>query len=622
MPTSAPRPLTAAQAGMLQRAFGLLQSQRPREALPIARRLASEALQAPDAHQLLAMCLAETGDSRAAEAAFRRALELAPDHPLILSNFAAMLRKAGRAAESLPMAQRIVELSPASTKSWIDLGNAALAAGDAPRAMAAARQALRLEPGAGAAWLLLGHAARRLEDQETAEAAFGEAVRLQPALRPGWIGLGMAQRHAGRPDDAVASLERAVRASVSGPEVVDALVGALLDAGRIGEAMALARDLVREHPDFVPGLVTLANLLWEYQPRQQPGADPADLFRAAIARQPGHAAMRMAFARFLLSTRAPEEALEQIRGLRAHADRAPLALMEAAALDMLGRAEAAGELHARLHASAEGRSPAFLNAYARHLLAAGDPELAAAVATEATRIDPHDQEAWAYLATAWRLLDDAREFWLCDYERLIGWIEIEPPAPFCDLGAFLDALTRTLEPMHRAHHEPMQQSLRAGSQTPGRLFGRPDPTIAAARQALLRGVERWLASLPDDDAHPFLRRKRPSVRIGGSWSVKLWSSGRHANHIHGEGWMSSAFYVALPESVRAAPARGEAAGAIQFGQPPDELGLELPPRRVIAPEAGKLALFPSCMWHGTVPFHDQAPRLTIAFDMIPRAERA
>jgi hypothetical protein len=29
-------------------------------------------------------------------------------------------------------------------------------------------------------------------------------------------------------------------------------------------------------------------------------------------------------------------------------------------------------------------------------------------------------------------------------------------------------------------------------------------------------------------------------------------------------------------------------------------------------------LFPSYMWHGTVPFDGQAPRLTIAFDLQPR----
>ncbi|MEJ7807119.1 MAG: putative 2OG-Fe(II) oxygenase, partial [Telluria sp.] len=180
------------------------------------------------------------------------------------------------------------------------------------------------------------------------------------------------------------------------------------------------------------------------------------------------------------------------------------------------------------------------------------------------------------------------------------------------------ALKSTLDRRHKARREPIQQSLRGGSQTPGRLFGRQDPVLAAARAALLQGVERWLATLPTDATHPFLMRKARSVRIGGSWSVKLWSSGNHVNHIHPEGWLSSAFYVALPPSVGSSSGADQA-GYIQFGQPPTELHLDLPPRRVIRPDPGKLALFPSYMWHGTVPFEDKQPRITVAFDMTPLA---
>jgi hypothetical protein len=197
-------------------------------------------------------------------------------------------------------------------------------------------------------------------------------------------------------------------------------------------------------------------------------------------------------------------------------------------------------------------------------------------------------------------------------------VEVEPPAGYADRAAFLAALEATLTPLHQARREPVRQSLRGGSQTSGRLFGRPDPVIAATEQALRRAVEGWLATLPEDATHPFLRRKAPSVRFSGSWSVRLWSSGRHVSHIHTEGWMSSAFYVALPPSIGAAHDAGGSAGYLQFGQPLAELGLDLPPRRVLRPEPGRLALFPSYFWHGTVPFEDAQPRLTIAFDMQPR----
>lgn len=608
--------LTAAQAKQLEAALQLLRVGNVGDALAVARRLAAEAARAPDAHQLLAMCYAEAQDAGEADKAFRRALEFAPNSPLLLVNYATMLRKFGRLEEALGAFQRAVDAAPDFAKAWIDLGVTALEVGRHQQALAALGRAVELQPGSALAWHALGNAHRADGEIEAAEGTFRKAVALAPEYGSAWVNLGVVLRLLGRSDEAITCFERAAKAGYAGPELSDVLAGALLDNGRLGEALEQARRLTREHPDFVPGHVTLAHLLWEYGPALEADAAFAT-FRSAVQSRPHDRALRMAFARFLLSARLAEEALGQIRILQAHAQDPVLAALEADALEILGRTEQAGALYAQLHRAIGNGDPAFLNAYARHLLRAGKWAAAAERATEATRIDPANQEAWAYLGTAWRLLDDPREYWLCDYERLIALVEIEPPAGFASELDFLDALKSSLEPLHQAKREPVQQSLRGGSQSPGRLFGRRDPVIAAAQSSLLRAVERWLATLPSDARHPFLMRKARSVRFSGSWSVKLWSSGSHVNHIHPEGWMSSAFYVSLPPSVASQSTAGAHAGYIQFGQPPLELGLDLPPRRVIRPEPGRLALFPSYMWHGTVPFEDEQPRVTIAFDMTP-----
>lgn len=617
MESLAPGPLSPGQIDELERAFRLLGEGQVQEALTVARRLAAEVPSAPDAHHVLAMCLSHAGDVDASDAAFRQALRLAPAHPLVLANYAAMLRKSGRPNDALPYAERAVKASPSSFKHWFDLASTAHAAGEHGRAMAAARGALTFQPDSVATWQLLGNAARSVEDLETAERAYAKVTELDRANVPAQVGIADVRRRAGRPDRAILSIEQAILRHGPIPALVDALSGALLDAGDPETAIAMAERVTIGAPDYVPGLVTLANLLWEYGGNRVGERAPLALFRNAIADRPNDTALRVAFARFLSATDAPGAALEQIRWVRSQADAPWLRLMEAQALDQHGDTRAARVLHDELHRGPTGSSPACLNAFAWHLLQTGDPDAAREMALAVTRVDRRNQEAWSYLATAYRLLDDPREFWLCDYERLIGVVDVAPPPAFSDQADFLAALAAALDPLHRARHEPMQQSLRGGSQTPGRLFGRPDPVIEAARQSLLRAVEGWIATLPDDRDHPFLGCKRPRVRIGGSWSVKLWSSGKHANHTHSMGWMSSAFYVSLPPSVRTPTSDARPAGAIQFGQPPEELGLGLPPRRMVRPEIGKLVLFPSYMWHGTVPFQDAAPRMTIAFDMVP-----
>lgn len=611
-----PQALDASQARELQNVSRLLQAGRAHEAVEIAQRLVAQAASAPDAHHLLALCHAEAGNVTEAQNGFLRALELAPEHPMILVNYAVMLRKLGQLESSIGLLQRATEAAPDFAKGWSELGLSGLRAGDHQQASLALKRAVALQPGSAQAWHALGNASHAIGDLSAADVAFAKVIALEPGHPTASTHLGTVLRMSGRTEEAIACFERIRNGGDNSPELADSLVGALLDHGRLGEAVELARQIVRKHPDFVAGRVTLANLLWEHGSAAATDDDPFDLFRVALEQAPDHHEMRAAFIQLLLSVRQADEALGQVQQLRARADDPMLVWFQANALEMMGRSEHAGVLYAQLHTDWGRRMPAFLNSYARHLLTTRKWDAAAEVASEATLLEPDNQEAWANLATAWRLLDDSREHWLCNYDQLVGLIEIETPPEFENRTVFLDALTANLDKRHKGRREPIQQSLRGGSQTPGRLFGRSEPVLESTRAALVHGIERWLATLPKDASHPFLRRKTRSVRIGGSWSVKLWSSGNHVNHIHPEGWISSAFYVALPPSMETASSSDQS-GCIQFGQPPMELGLGLPPRRVIRPEPGKLALFPSYMWHGTVPFEDEQPRLTIAFDMTP-----
>ena len=81
------------------------------------------------------------------------------------------------------------------------------------------------------------------------------------------------------------------------------------------------------------------------------------------------------------------------------------------------------------------------------------------------------------------------------------------------------------------------------------------------------------------------------------------------DHVHPQGWLSSAYYVELPEAAESRE------GWLKFGEP----GVRIDgcaAEHFVQPECGLLVLFPSYFWHGTVPFHEGG-RLTAAFDVIP-----
>lgn len=243
----------------------------------------------------------------------------------------------------------------------------------------------------------------------------------------------------------------------------------------------------------------------------------------------------------------------------------------------------------------------------RHLLRVGDNDAALPFIDQG--LSSGNESLWPYAATAWRLVGDPRSEWLENDPRLVQRFDLTDKLP--PLKELADVLRR----LHLASGEYLDQSVRGGTQTDGPLFSRIDPAIRQLRAAIVGAVEEYVGNLPAPDVkHPSLSRRRDrGIRFSGSWSVRLRSQGRHANHVHPHGWISSALYIALPE--RASGER-EDAGWFTLGQPPDNLGLDFAPSGKIEPRPGQLVLFPSWMWHGTVPFRE-GERLTVAFDVRP-----
>jgi Tfp pilus assembly protein PilF len=220
---------------------------------------------------------------------------------------------------------------------------------------------------------------------------------------------------------------------------------------------------------------------------------------------------------------------------------------------------------------------------------------------------PGARQAWAYLGTAWRMLDDP----------LAEWLEGDPAfVQAYDVGlsqAELEELTQVLRGLHAAAAPYAEQTVRAGTQTDRSVLLRHEPVLARAKDALMTAVRAHVAGLPPHDPrHPLLSAPRGNLIVSGSWSVRLGPGGFNVTHCHPAGWLSSAFYVALPDTgqMGAAPA-----GHFHWGAPPAELGVDLPPRGVLAPVIGHLVLFPAYVWHGTVPIV-AGERLNLAFDVV------
>ena len=490
---------------------------------------------------------------------------------------------------------RIAQFPAADPVAALGAGLALINADFPELLLPAARTLAADHPASAQAHQLLGLAARANGESLTAYNAFRAAVRLVP--RDALI----AHSHARTALEAgLPAAELFAAAAALAPQDGSIMLGhaaALLHDGRPHEGIALLERMLAANPLWIEGHRSLAGL------RRQMGQDPLASLAPALAtnpRAPGlhHLAISLAL-----------QARDLPRAEAAVADaRAALGMPEWLVL-LAGHiaSEAGAHRTADEHFAAAGK-PADANAawmHARHRIRRNQPQVASAL-LDPLLIEPGAQALWPLLALAWRMLGDPRHAWLEGDPQLLG---------VYDLGlspAELAALADHLRALHVATSAPLDQSVRGGTQTDGNLLLRVDAPIRDLKARLLTLAERHVAQLPaPEPSHPTLLAFRKPLRIAGSWSVRLEGAGFHTDHVHPQGWFSSALYLALPDTL--GQGHEDHAGWLSLGEARDLVpGLE--PLRLVEPKPGRLVLFPSTMWHGTRPF-PAGERLTVAFDI-------
>ena len=244
-------------------------------------------------------------------------------------------------------------------------------------------------------------------------------------------------------------------------------------------------------------------------------------------------------------------------------------------------------------------------------LGLGKAQQAQAVADIALRANPNNQFFWGIKALGGRMRGQDYHYYF-DYDRFVKPYDLSPPEGWADMAAFNAELKAELDALHGFTAAPLDQTLRSGTQTSPNLRFVDSPAIRAFFQAVRPAIADYVAGLGHAPGHAFLRRNLGGFRIRSGWSVRLGRGGHHINHIHPEGWISSAYYVDVPEG------RGRE-GHIKFGEPPQRIAeaTGLGAEHFVEPIPGRLVLFPSYLWHGTVPITKDATRMTLPIDILP-----
>ena len=586
-----------------------------------------------------------------AQGLFAKAVALEAGDPVALYLLGLTLCKLSQWKEAEPYLRRSADISPDQADVTLQLAQCLRAQRRAGEAIAPCRKVLLQAPGHIGALLELAKAQQESGDCAGAEQSFRALLNFAPALEPATLNLSDLLGASGRAAEAETLLRAALAKPRDNAQLQDALIFQLAVSlraqRRFAEALALLDTLGAEFTQsaFVDVQLERATIL-QYLAKfdgairvfeQVLEKAPAHLnthlllnealyrlkrdekflasYDAAMARGADPVLMQVTKAGFLLKTGRAEDARDAYRRALDVSPDDPRALTGMArAAEALKDVAGAMDLHARSHERHPGNADVTID-YAAARLRQDDARAAEKLVEEALRLRPLDQAGLALRGLVDRALNSEREFVLHDFEKFVAVFDLEAPYGLGGSESFNAELTTYLESLHGDAREYFTQTLRGGTRLFGEVFNNGHRMVEQVRPKIEAAISSYIAAMAASGDHPFLSRRAKDFHYSGSWSSRLCDQGYHLNHYHSEGWISACYYVGVPDVVSDEKAQQ---GWIKFGQPTADFSAAFTPRRLVQPKPGRLVLFPSYMWHGTVPFSSPQTRTTIAFDVVPR----
>ncbi|BDU14999.1 tetratricopeptide repeat protein [Lysobacter auxotrophicus] len=524
------------------------------------------------------------GQPAPARADCEAALQRAPESFDAWRLYAMALQALGDARASRDALQRALSLRPDDGATALDLGTLQLGAGEIDAALASLSIAMQRLPQEPRAAFRYATAAFHAGDYATAADAFEAAARLKPDWTEAWNNLAAA--HGKRQEYAA--------------------------------AIAAARNALQLAPNDASAHQSLAALQSNLFDRQSLQEGLQHALRAlqldpALAEAHRNAA--------ILSRK-----LSDPTGAEAHARRAlELAPRDIDVIDTLGEQlqlnrNTRDAVNVYAQALAMGvTSPTLHRQHGIALLHDGQLDAARDELQDALRHVPDDQRTIAHLGVVEAQHDAARAAQWLGLHRHVHVVELPTPEGFADARAFHDALADDIRRHSQQRWEPAGLAAR-NAYLSGDLLADHTAAITGFEQRLREAIDAFLVDSRNArggaDAlagDVFLRNVPTRYRVH-VWATQAAERGFIDTHIHEDSWLSGAYYVELPPAIRDDDATH--AGWIEFGRP--FASLPQPPEgalRRLCPKVGTLLLFPSYLFHRTLPYAGSGERISISFDL-------
>jgi len=600
-------PMSSKSLGELQKAAQQFSLGNSTAAEAICRTLQLKFPHAVDVIHLLALICKKQGKVAEAEELFKNCIDQAPRRADFHANLGNLYRSNSRFDEARQQYRQALSCDTSFRPARLGLARLSNEMGEHQNAEQEALILVNNDDRDREAWNVLGSSYRGKREFAQAEAAYRNALTLNPKYGIARHNLGALYTELNRPVEALAEFQQATDCGVTGSEININRASALMELGQFEEAVELLLNSVSTIPDDIEALELLAKI------RYMRGEENfAREFASSSIKLPANIALQIRYSWILQGADLLESAEKVLFDTLKHNGPDPDVFCALAAVQQLAGKFEESLQSAQRATSIEDKNMRGIDLAIDALMSLGRAKEAQPLIREGRTKSPLNQWYISMEAVAARLLGDPHYEFLYEYDKFVQAFELEPPPGWSNMVQFNGDLITVLRQRHQFRTHPLDQSLRNGTQTPTSLLRDTNPVIKAFISCLQTPIDSYRERIGKDKSHPLQARNRGKHEIVSCWSVRLHRGGYHVNHVHPEGWISSAYYVETPAEIELTEDR---AGWIKFGEP----RFAVPgatPEKFVKPQAGRLVLFPSYMWHGTIPIRGDAPRMTIAFDVL------
>ena len=430
--------------------------------------------------------------------------------------------------------------------------------------------ALKLQANHADLWFNCAIALTHLNRLDEAVSAYQQAIKIKPNFFEVHGNLGTILQRQGKLDEAIKSYQAGLKINPQDARGHFNLGTALRDKGELQAAVGAYQKAIQLFSTYTNAHNNLGETL-----RDQ-GDMPAAVksYQAALALDPSHPNANYNMAEFLYLAKNYEEAI-------VYFERSQLDDWQARKLYCLYKAQKFDAFKAN-----------------RDALSGGMPNISPFIATLSTHYSINTSTPDPY-----NFCKNGLDF---VYQNKI----LEPN------GDLLNALLNDIRTADIA--ERKQGRLTNGQQSAGNLFKRPEASFRALADLIKQEFLHYKNKFSGADCELILSFPT-ELEFTSSWYVKMQQGGHLNAHIHEIGWISGAVYLAMPNE-------NGLEGAFEYGTHGDDYPTLAPrttadfPTAHIMPKVGDIVLFPSSLFHRTIPFTSTQARICIAFDLKPAGE--